>query len=746
MKNIIICFFVLFLFVKANAQNTTIYGEVIDFESARIPGATIYLPELNKTETSDERGKFSFQNLPKGFVKIQISHPQYISKLFTINLKNAENIIKLKLEEALMELDEVVISGGYISSQHQNAIKIDLLKNKDIASSGTPNFMESLTKIPGVDMISKGQGISKPVIRGLSMNNILVLNNGFRMENYQYSENHPLGLDENGVDRVEVIKGPSSLLYGSDAIGGVLNFIKEKPAAAGTISGDYRGQYFSNTRGYSNSLGMKGASNSFFGGFRVNNKQHEDYLQANKTFVPNSRFNETSVKVNLGTTGKLGTFKVFYDYFKQDLGLVLAPVIPLITSQGDNVGIYSQDLKHQIAATENNLFFNKIKVSLNGSYQLADRIGYTDNDIPKAEMQLKTITYESKATYAFSDKTNFILGVQGLNQTNRNLENRLQKFLQDANSNNIGFLSLFQTEISNKYSIQGGFRYDINKFDAFELGVPTTPVTYKSAKSNTFSDYSASLGSTYKINNKFMVRANFAKAFRSPNLAELTSNGIHGNRFETGDINLKSQDAYQADLSTHYHGKLISFDLAGFYNKIENYIYYSPTGTYTPQNIEKFNYLQTNANLYGGEAGIHIHTEKMPWLHFESSYSYVRGEKGNNENLPFIPAQKLRYELKFEKEKLGVFLKPNLKIVFLTAFNQPNFGYKEIQSEGYTLTNLSINTMMKIGKQQLTITLAGNNIFDIGYYDHLSTLKSLYFYNQGRDISFTVIIPFQVLN
>lgn len=143
--------------------------------------------------------------------------------------------------------------------------------------------------------ISKVSGVSKPVIRGLSMNDILILNNGVRYENYQYSSHHPLGIDDSGIEDVEVIKGPASLLYGSDAIGGVINFIKEKPASEHSIIGDYTVQLFSNTLGIKNNIGIKGSSGRFFGGIRIGQKTHADFLQGGGEYVPNSRFNEYSI-------------------------------------------------------------------------------------------------------------------------------------------------------------------------------------------------------------------------------------------------------------------------------------------------------------------------------------------------------------------------------------------------------------------------------------------------------------------
>ncbi|MGC9354647.1 MAG: TonB-dependent receptor plug domain-containing protein, partial [Mariniphaga sp.] len=303
MKKIVLVFFVLFLFIKVNAQNQ-IKGTVTDLGKNPLVGATIYLPEMSKGTITDANGEFLLNNLPNGDIKIQVSFLGYNTQMLTVNMTGQDSIeIKVMLTTAVIQSQEVVVTGGYVTSQHENAVKIEVLRSKDIALSGTPNFMESLTKVPGVDMIAKGQGVSKPVIRGLSMNDVLVMNNGVRIENYQFSENHPLGIDDNDVERVEIIKGPASLLYGSDAIGGVINFIKENPAPVGKIHGDYRMQLHSNTLGMHNSIGLKGTSKNLFGGFRFGNKTHADHLQGGGDYVPNSRFNEMTFNAHTGYTG-----------------------------------------------------------------------------------------------------------------------------------------------------------------------------------------------------------------------------------------------------------------------------------------------------------------------------------------------------------------------------------------------------------------------------------------------------------
>jgi len=742
MKKIVLIFFVLFLLLKVNAQNQ-IKGIVTDTDKQPLPGTTIFLTELNKGTTTNQTGEFLITNLPTGKVKIQFSFIGYNTQIKTIDVLSGENILNVQLTTSIIQSQEVVISGGYVSSQHENAVKIDVLKSKDISLSGTPNFMESLTKVPGVDMIAKGQGVSKPVIRGLSMNDILVLNNGVRIENYQFSENHPLGIDDNDVDRIEVIKGPASLLYGSDAIGGVLNFIKEKPAPIGKIIADYQMQLHSNTLGMSNSLGLKGSSEHLFGGLRVGNKTHADYKQGGGDYIPNSRFNEWSVSANSGYTGKIGTFKVFYDYFKQDLGMTVPDVIPLITEQGRTNDIWYQDLEHQLLSTQNSLYLGKFKWQINAAYQNALRKLQTTLDVPFVEMNLNTITYESKLYLPSSEKSEYIIGFQGMSQTNRNLNNRASQFLPDADVNNFGGLALAKYTFFKKITIQGGLRYDVYKTATYALGTEGTE-SYQAPVSKDFSSLNSSVGAIYSVTEKLMFRANFAKAYRVPNLSELTSNGMHGNRYEVGNNQLNPENAYETDLSMHYHGVFLSFDLAGFYNQINNYIFISPTIDTTSAGVDIYRFSQTNAKLYGGEAGIHFHPKSLPWLHLQGTYSSVIGKQENGNYLPFIPSHKFRYEIRAERKKL-IFLKyPAIKLSALTALKQDNPSPYETETDGCTLINLSFNTDIIVFKQTLVFGISVNNLFDTKYYDHLSTLKPLNYYNQGRNISVSMKIPFEI--
>jgi iron complex outermembrane receptor protein len=591
-------------------------------------------------------------------------------------------------------------------------------------------------------MISKGSGVSKPVIRGLSMNDILILSNGVRFENYQYSSHHPLGIDEFGIDNVEIIKGPASLLYGSDAIGGVINFIKEKPAPIGTVSGDYNMQLFSNTLGVTNNLGVKGASKKFFGGFRVGQKTNADFLQGGGDFAPNSRFSEYSVKANTGFTDKIGTFKLFYDFNNQKLGLVEDEAIDEITERGRKNEIFYQELNTHLLSSQNKLYLGKFKLDINSAYQNTELVHFGEKDVYELQMQLATLTYEAKLQLPSKENSEYIIGFQGFNQTNSNLNSRETIILPDAVTKNYSAFGLLQYTFFGKLKLQTGIRYDNKSISSEAVGLVTDSMSYRAPLDKSFGSFSGSMGATYNFSEELLLRANFAAAYRTPNLAELTSNGPHELRYEIGDPNLVPENAYETDISMHYHKENFTFDIAGFYNIINNYIYITPTGETTDSGMEIYRYKQANSNLVGGEAGLHLHPKSVKWLHFKTTFASVVGKQENGDYLPFIPAHKLRFELSAEKEKLWFLQNTFASVNTTSAFDQNNAAPDETTTAGYTLFDLNMGGNIKANNQFISLSVSVNNLFDTKYIDHLSTLKEVNLFNPGRNISFNLRIPF----
>ncbi len=719
------------------AQNM-IKGKVTDNRDKQaLSFASVYIPEQNRGTLTDKDGEFVLTGLPKGKWKIQFSYVGYKTIIKTILVNSPEIKLNVEMEETALQTEEVVVSGGMYSSQHDNTIKIDLLKSRDIDLSGTPSFIDALARVPGVDLISKGPGVAKPVIRGLSMTNILMLNNGVKMENFQFSENHPFLIEEFGIDHVEIIKGPASLLYGSDAVGGVINVIKEKPAPANTILGDYNVQYYSNTEGVVSNLGIKGSSKNVFWGIRGGIKSHTDYKDGNGVQVPNTRFNESSFKTTLGLHESYGLFRLYYDYNRPKLGMCVSDVVPLITGNGRKNKFWYQDLTDHLISTRNTLFLGKYKIDLNAAYQMNNRKLQTDDSntaFEMVDMDLHTFSYEIKTGLPLTTNSEYIIGLQGANKTNRNHE-APNHVLPDADVNDFSVFALGQYDFGDKLKSQAGLRYDYRS-------ISTEAETNKEAVNSDFGNISASLGTTYQITKSILLRTNIASAYRTPNIAELTENGMHGARYEQGNPDLKSQRGYEADLSAHFHSDYLVADVSGFYNRINDYIFIAPTDEITTTGYKIYRYSQTDSKIYGGEFA----AEALPveCLNISAGFSYLIGKQDDGSYLPFIPQNKVRLEFKFQKQELAFMKKPFLRIGGLFAAKQKHPSIFETKTNSYFLLNSGIGASIKWADQMVAFSVQANNLLNETYIDHLSTLKDIGYNNMGRNISVNLKIPFVI--
>ncbi|HEX2974572.1 MAG TPA: TonB-dependent receptor, partial [Bacteroidales bacterium] len=733
----------LFVFQFAYAQNL-VKGKITDQDKLPLAGATIYFPELNKGTVSDKDGFYIMTDLPSGKLNIQFSFIGYRNKIVTIIPEAPETEINVTLETTTIRTDEIVVSGGSSSTQHENAVKIEALKLDLYEVKATPNLTEILMKVPGIEMISKGEGVAKPVIRGLSMNDILVLNNGVRFENYQYSDHHPLGITEFGIADIEIIKGPSSLLYGSDAIGGVINFIKEKPAPVGTLEGDYNLQLFSNTLGITNNFGIKGSSKHYYGGLRFGQKSNADFLQGSGIFVPNTRFNEYAIGLSTGITGKRGSFKIYYDYSRQNAGLAEPEAFDFVTARGRKAEVFYQQFNTHLLSSRNKLYLGKFKLDLNSAYQNTELIHFGQPGVNEIQMRLSTLTYESRF-YLPSDKNSeYIIGYQGMYQDNLNRFNRETILLPDASIINNSLFFLIQKTFFQKLRLQTGMRLDSREIITKTVGVQEE-AGFRSAVRKHYDSFSGSAGATYNISRDFLLRANFASAYRTPNLAELTSNGQHETRYEIGNQTLVPEKSYEEDISMHYHIDNFSFDVSGFYNSINDHIFIHPTGDSTSGGVHIYRYDQADSYLYGIETNLHFHPQAIKWLHFMGTFSSVTGKQSGGTYLPFIPANKLYFEIRGEKKELIVLQKAFIMISSDIISDQNKTAPEESQTKHYTLFDLTLGGQIKANDQNISISLGATNVFDTKYVDHLSTLKEVNYFNPGRNITLSVRIPFSII-
>ncbi|MFV8322105.1 TonB-dependent receptor [Flavobacterium sp. LS2R12] len=735
MKKFIIALFLGFS-AMLQAQNT-LSGTVTDLKNQPIKGVSVYASELHKGTTTDENGKYTFSNLPNRNLKISFTFVGFATQNKTITSLQKENTLDVILEEAIFEMDEVIVSTAFNKIQSQNVMKVEHESIKNLQRKGTATLIEGLATIPGVSQVSTGTSIGKPVIRGLSGNRVLVYSQGVRIENQQFGDEHGLGLNDSGIESVEVIKGPASLLYGSDALGGVLYFNPEKFADANTFKANFSQKYFSNTAGSNSSLGLKTSTDNWKFMARGSYNTHSDYKISGGDRVTNTRYNETDFKTGIGYSNAKFSSVLRYNYNELDLGIPEDGIADQTTSK--KTGFPKQGVFNHLLSLNNVFFFEKSKLDLDLGYVANDRSEFEDSDVAILHMKLKTFNYNAKYHLPKMGKIETIVGVQGMHQTNTNSGE--EYLIPDAVTNDFGVFGTANYEW-NSNVLQAGLRFDNRNITTDAQGIAGEEGSFE-AIDKSYDSFNASLGYKTNLADDLTLRLNVASGFRAPNLAELTSNGVHEgtNRYEVGNSDLETEQNVQTDLNLEYKTDHFEFFVNGFYNHINNYIYTSPTGEVIDENAV-FDYVQDNAKLYGGEIGLHFHPHPLDWLHFETSFETVTGEKQSRsvgrDYLPLIPANNwnntIRTEFKIKNWLEDGFATLNVS----STFNQKNVSGFETESSGYNLVNLGFGGTVKLGKTAFDVNINGNNLFDKRYIAHLSRLKTDGIPNIGRNIVFGV--------
>ncbi|WP_370476871.1 TonB-dependent receptor [Tamlana flava] len=729
----------LLLLATANlySQNS-IQGMATDAETNEpLEFANIYISDLEKGTITDAKGTFYIENIAPGSHNIVVSIMGYETKSFKITVPTTQQM-SIALEPSAIEMESIIISTPFHKLQSENVMKVEQKSVADLKSNGAITLSEGITNIAGVESISTGLGIGKPVIRGLSSNRVLVYTQGVRLENQQFGDEHGLGLNSTGVESVEVIKGPASLLYGSDALGGVLYLNPERFAQNNTSSGDFSGNYFSNTQGFSSNAGYKASENNFKFLFRGSITEHADY-NTKPYRVTNTRFKEEDFKAGMGYQNN--SFKTEFRYnlnhsklgIPEEIGeqsLSKKPLLPF------------QDITNHVFSSKSTWFLNNSKLDVNLGYIYNDRKEFEehheedeteeehDAHTDEAEileaalhMKLKTANYDVKYHLPELGKFETIVGVQGMHQVNGNYGE--EQLIPDATTNDIGVLATSHIHFE-KVDVQLGARFD-NRAILVLDGVERN-----------FNSFNGAFGVKTDMAKNLTLRINLATGFRAPNLSELTSNGTHEgtNRYEIGNAELKSEQNFQTDVALELKNEHIELFANGFYNSINNYIFLSPNGDFVNED-PVFLYIQDDAHLYGGEIGFHLHPHPLDWLHFESSFETVTGKQQNDTYLPLIPANSLSNMVRVEFEK--PWIKKGYAFAKLSStFKQTKVSTFETATDGYNLLSAGLGGSFTLFNKELSVTISANNLTDKTYTNHLSRLKPDGIFNMGRNFMFGV--------
>jgi iron complex outermembrane receptor protein len=810
LKSILRCLSVLlFCFLlgcTAALAQTRLYGLITDAGGMPVRDVMIAIPDLKADVLSDANGNYLIINIPVGKYLVQVSGVGYATIVGNINIKGSVQK-NFTLQMSNRALKEIVITGvSAAAERNKNPVPVGTLSKQVFLENPAGNIIDAITVIPGVSAITEGPAISKPVVRGLGYNRLVVINDGVRQEGNQWGDEFGIEVDENTVARVEVLKGPGSLRYGSDAMAGVINFLGPLPVPDGQVSGSLLNNYQANNGLWNESLNVAGNYKGFIWDFTYTYKRAHNYQNKYDGYVWNSAYGENDVKGTVGIQKRWGHSTLTLSLFDLKLGIIEGArdsatgrfsTHYLGEGNTDSLGIVPsgkntvynyypiihQHVRHYKAVWDNSVQLGngllQFRLGLQQNYrQEANDI--TAGDVYNNYFFLRTINYDVQ--YLLPQKNNWRVSF-GVNGMKQNSEDRGTVYLvPEYNLFDAGVFSIAQ-KTWNKLTVSGGLRFDSRDLNTSNLytdsaGVRVTNPNNSSVRRfaayhSNFSGVSGSLGLAYDFTRSFYGKLNFSRGFRAPNIAESGSNGIHDGTpfYEIGDPNLKPESSFQADVTLGLNNENVTAELNVFRNRINNYIFpvklASINGGDSVRTDEAahlsgqtFKYVSGDAVLSGGEIMVDIHPAGLKFLHFENSFSTVSAIQLNadpsTKYLPYTPPSKYQSKLKIIFKGIAASLTNTYFMLGLDHyFEQDKIYYKfgnETITPAYNLVNMGIGSDIVINKHTaFSLYIYGANLFDEAYQSNMSRLKyadvnnitgRTGVYNMGRNLVFKIIIPF----
>lgn len=786
-------FFLLFILVPfvGFSQKKTSYslsGTITDAKTGKpLEGINIFIADLKLGTSTNNAGQYAFTALSSGTHLLEISHVGYNTIAVNITIDKSQTK-DFQLVEDIVENATVVVTGTSRAAKLKSLpTQVLVTRNADLFANTSTNIINSISRLPGVSSVSVAPAISKPVIRGLGYNRVLTIGDGVRQEGQQWGDEHGIEIDESNVNKIEVLKGPASLIYGSDAMAGVINIITNTPLPINTFRANVGSNYQTNSRLFHYYANAAANHNGFSWKLNGSVKNSGDYKNKYDGYVFNTKFREKAFGGSLGYNGAWGYSHLLVSNYNLLAGLTegerdadgsfikaLPGGIEATPSSADFKTsipfIPYQNINHLKLVSDNSFKIGNNRLNLNLGYQRNSREEFGNVDAPdKKELHFLLKSYTYTAQYHLKERAGFApsFGINGMRQLNTNKGD--EQLIPDYALTDAGVFFYAQKQLK-QLTLSGGLRFDSRSIQAKDLMDGTS--VKESGFSKKFSNVSGSIGAAIEADSNITIKLNVARAFRAPSLPELSSNGAHEGtvRYEYGDKNLKSETSIQYDAAIEVNNEHISFSASGFYNGINNFIFYrklsSVAGGDSLVNVAgndlmAFKFSQKNAQLAGFELSFDLHPHPIHWFHFENSFSFVAGRFatpiGGSSNIPFMPASKLNTELRADIKALGSNVKnAYIKLEADNFFKQSKVfaAYNtETATPGYTLLNVGLGgEIFNKGKRVCSFSFLVANIADVAYQSHLSRLKytdenpvtdRVGIFNQGRNFSLKLNVPIE---
>lgn len=704
-------------------------GRVIDAETNEgIPFASVLVTGFQIGIISDSLGNFSFEaSLPEE-ISIKVSAELYESKILTASSKEH---ITISLYESHLEVDEIILIMPVGVMEKENTVRVDRLELKDLNTIPASSLSDAIANLNGVQQASIGTGITKPVIRGMQGVRVLTTLNGMRIENQQWGADHGMGISQLGIGAVEVIKGPSSLLYGADAFGGVIYLADEKFSKQNSYSIDVKSKFESVNLGTTNSAMFKLAKKNVRFNLGALYSNFADFKMPNGTYLADSRYQDMGVKARLGINKNKWAMQVNYMFSHSYLGIpghthdsVPDPSSFMLDFQNRQRNIPAQNVNNHLLHIKNNFFLGANKVMFMVGYTHNNLLEYEEKfTVPGLGMLLQNGLYHARYQRRFNSWY-LSAGLQGMYQVNSNDSRAEEELIPNFSQLDNGGYAIMNYRGKSNFSAQFGGRYDLRILNSVDF-------------SANYGSPNFSVGGRYYwgSNTKHTVRLNVSTGFRSPHVSELLVDGVHHGalRYEQGNENLKSERATQIDFNYEFEKEHVSLVINPFYNYIQNFTQIVAQDSmidgaplYFYNQIEK-------AQLYGVDAGVHYHPHFAHWLHLEGTFSIIYGESLQGKAMSLIPQPRLNNLVRLKFKRRSKFNLEEVVFQHMHFFDQDRITSYELSSQGYDVVHAGLNFKWYLSNP-IDISLGVKNAFNAQYTNHLSRLKNIGVYEPARNL------------
>ena len=745
MKNIIVFILIFFIssFFDANGQSeNSIRGFIYhEGDSEPLVGVNIIVEELKVGTVTNESGSFEFTNIPPGEYSLRISYIGHktIYLELTVPSVKSQNL-EITLEEETLKLGEIIVTGNPLQIDPKEISQPNIiLSNLELQIKRNSTIAQTLDYQPGIAMQSNGIAPGKPVIRGLGSSRILILEDGLRMGDLSNTAvDHAISEDGSSPEKIEVLRGPASMLYGSNAIGGVVNVITETipPTVPQKLMGEVN-------------LGLASVNDEKSGrihlGFGIDKiSLHGDYIkkQAHSYKIPdgsrvsNSDYESEGFKFGAAFHPVWGIIGASINDYNIEYG------IPFNPNEVGGEGPVALDLKkreYRIITEMENIKSFVNSFSFKGGFQ-----DYKHDEIELETGEIGSSFSLRSLSADLSFRQGKFSGWENLNGTFGFWFNRQayevvgeEALTPNADYNSIAAYLFEQVSLGN-LSLNFGGRFENNSIEIPETELFDSVFT---ADDRSFNSISGSLGLIYNFNQEVGVFTNLATAFRAPTVEELSSYAIHAatGSFDVGDRNLEKENNIGADLGIRFNSLRFTLEGSVYYNNISNYIYHEPSALfYSEEDPSGFNdstgfpvffYTQSNAELYGFE--FKSVYEIYPGLTLSLMADYVRATNlDTKDDLPLIPPLRFAFESRYTRDYYW------FGLVWKIASEQNKIAENETPTSGYGIVDLYAGLKFLTGNFIHSIDLKANNLLNQSYRDHLSAIKE-FALMPGRNFSIT---------